>query len=1151
MFAAKKYPIILFLLAISVFAVKAQTPEELLPNTPIEREISENEPHIYLIKPKAGDFARIVIDQKKSDIELKLFGSGGQKIYEVNNSSSREEPERISFLAETSEEFRLEILFVGKLSGAAGAAGGQDYRINFETLRPATDADKIRIKAERLYDQATLMSFKRDIESRQNSIKVFRESAELFAQAEDHFGQAFAYRGLGQINGLLSNWEESRTNHGKAAAIFRELNLQPQYARAITDQAAVYFLEENLEKSEQLCLEALKIFENLGDRRGEAEITANLGSLYHGKDELRKSLDYYFRALPILQAENDKVQEGSVLSRIGSVYDDLGEPFPALEYYEQAIAVRKTLKDERAKAITMANMSIVLKSLGYYERAIEANEFCYRVFTQIGQKNGIASCLNNLGNLNNDLNDNEKALEYYEKSLAINREIKARNGEGVALQNIANIKLHEGNPQKALELLNQSLQIFREQKNKRFESRNLVKIGEVHLKIGNLPKALEYFNQALPIFREIEDRSWEGATLFFIGEAHRKNKDFQTAKTFSLNALQIKRELKESSEETLNLLSLAKIEKDLNNFPEAQERIEEAIGILENLRSNISQQNRRSSYFSAKQDFYEFHINLLVERHKKEPKKGFDALAFEASERARARNLLESLGESRFDIRAGVSDDVLKKEKLLRQTINAKDSQRLNALSAKQKDKAANFEKELDDLLRQYSDIQSKIRAESPRFAALIQPETLSLAKIQAEILDGDSVLLEYSLGENGSFLFVADKSSLEIIELPKRLEIEQAARQFVENIKAYSNSENLRETPRQREQRLQNADANWKKERETLSRMLLGAVHEKIENKRLLIVSSGVLQYVPFAALQVPSSKFKVQSEENQARNGKGQRTKDNGQFLIETNEIVNLPSASVVAVLRSNRRNTGNLPNSLAILADPVFTADDGRLKTFAKQKTETSLDSKVSTVSLPRELRSGFSRLRFSRREAEEIARLVPDNQKFLALDFSANLSATNENNFKKARYIHFATHGIINSDFPELSGVVLSLIDENGKAQDGFLRLHDIYNLSLEADLVVLSACESALGKEIRGEGIIGLTRGFMYAGAPGVAASLWKVDDRATSDLMLRFYQKMLKENLSPAESLRQAQISMIKDENFNHPFYWAGFSLQGDWQRRN
>ncbi len=1142
MFTAKKYLIILFLLAISAFPVKAQNTAKLLPNAPIEREISENEPHIYLIKPKIADFVRIVIDQKKSDIEIKLFNSGGQKIYEVNNSNSREEPERVSLLAETADEFRLEISFVRKLSGTGG---GRDYQINLETLRPATDADKIRIKAEKLYDQANLMRFKRDIESRQNSIKIFQESAELFAQTEDHFGQAFAYYALGQINSLLSNWEESRTNHGKAAAIFRELNLRPQYARAITDQAAIYFFEDNLEKSEQLCLEALKIFEESGDRRGEAEITANLGAIYDSKDEPRKALDYYFRALPILQAENDKAQEGSVLSKIGSVYDDLGEPFPALEYYEKALAVRKTLKDERVEAYTLANMSIVLKSLGFYERAIEANEFCFRVFTQIGQKNGIATCLNNLGNLNNDLNDNEKALEYYEKSLAITREIKARNSEAVTLSNIANLQLQEGSAQKALEILTESLLIFREQKNKRYESRNLVKIGEVHLKIGELQKALEYFNQALPIFREIEDRSWEGATLFLIGEAHRKNKDFQTAKTFIVNSLEIKRELKESSDETQSLLSLAKIEKDLNNFPEAQTRIEEAIGILENIRSNISQRNRRSSYFSAKQDFYEFHINLLVERHKKEPKKGFDVLAFEASERARARNLLESLGESKFDIRAGVSDETLKKEKLLRQTINAKDSQRLNALSAKQKEKAANFEKELDELLKQYENIQAKIRAESPRFAALIQPETLSLAKIQAEILDEDSVLLEYSLGEERSFLFVADKSSLEIIELPKRAEIEQPARQFVENIKAYSGSEPLRESPQQRQQRLQNADANWKKEREILSRMLLGAVGEKIENKRLLIVSSGVLQYVPFAALSISGQWSVVGGQKN-----KDQRPKTEDQFLIETNEIVNLPSASVVAVLRSNRRTGGNLPNSLAILADPVFTADDVRLKTIARQKTEKSLESQVSAVSLPRGLRSGFSRLRFSRREAEEIAKLVPDNQKFLALDFSANLSATNENNFKKARYIHFATHGIINSDFPELSGIVLSLVDENGKTQEGFLRLHDIYNLSLEADLVVLSACESALGKEIRGEGIIGLTRGFMYAGAPTVAASLWKVDDRATSDLMQRFYQKMLKENLSPAESLREAQISMIKDETFNHPFYWAGFSLQGDWQMR-
>ena len=148
----------------------------------------------------------------------------------------------------------------------------------------------------------------------------------------------------------------------------------------------------------------------------------------------------------------------------------------------------------------------------------------------------------------------------------------------------------------------------------------------------------------------------------------------------------------------------------------------------------------------------------------------------------------------------------------------------------------------------------------------------------------------------------------------------------------------------------------------------------------------------------------------------------------------------------------------------------------------------------------------------------------------------------------RIVHFATHGLINNQHPDLSGIVLSLVDEQGRTQNGFLRLYDIYNLKLNADLVVLSACQTALGKEIKGEGLVGLTRGFMYAGAPRVVASLWRIDDRATAEIMKRFYTGMLKDGLRPAAALRAAQISMLNDKRWQSPHFWAAFTLQGEWQ---
>jgi len=194
------------------------------------------------------------------------------------------------------------------------------------------------------------------------------------------------------------------------------------------------------------------------------------------------------------------------------------------------------------------------------------------------------------------------------------------------------------------------------------------------------------------------------------------------------------------------------------------------------------------------------------------------------------------------------------------------------------------------------------------------------------------------------------------------------------------------------------------------------------------------------------------------------------------------------------------------------------------------------------------SSFERLSLSRREAEQITALAAGGKKMKALDFAASRTTATRADLDQYRIVHFATHSLLNSQHPALSGIVLSLVDEQGQPQDGFLRLHEVYNLKLEADLVVLSACQTALGKEIKGEGLVGLTRGFMYAGAPRVVASVWKVSDQATAELMKRFYRKMLGEGMRPAAALRAAQVSMWKEKRWEAPYYWAGFVLQGEWK---
>jgi CHAT domain-containing protein len=390
-------------------------------------------------------------------------------------------------------------------------------------------------------------------------------------------------------------------------------------------------------------------------------------------------------------------------------------------------------------------------------------------------------------------------------------------------------------------------------------------------------------------------------------------------------------------------------------------------------------------------------------------------------------------------------------------------------------------------------------------------------------------LLLEYSLGDEKSFVWAVTPDSIRSFELPNRATIEPAARRVYDLIVA-SNQSVANETLEQRQQRLDRVNQEFEQAAAELSRMIVAPVAPVLGNKRLLIVGDNALQFVPFAALPVPEAA--------------------DAHPLIVEHEIVTAPSASVVAGLRQEIGNRAPAKKTLAVFADPVFTADDPRVAAARDKRPAPATPIAQHANALRFAEGSGLAlrRLRFSRQEAEEITRYANDGAKLEALDFAANRSLATSAELSQYRIVHFATHGIINNSHPELSGIVLSLVDEKGRPQNGFLRLYDLYNLKLSADLVVLSACQTALGKDVRGEGLISLTRGFMYAGAPRVVASLWQVDDRASAELMKRFYEGMLGHGLRPAAALRAAQVQLLNDKRWRAPHYWAAFTLQGEWK---
>ncbi len=519
-----------------------------------------------------------------------------------------------------------------------------------------------------------------------------------------------------------------------------------------------------------------------------------------------------------------------------------------------------------------------------------------------------------------------------------------------------------------------------------------------------------------------------------------------------------------------------------------------------------------------------------MQLHQQDPSKGYDAQAIHASERSRARSLLELLTEANADIRTGVDPQLLEQERRLQNQLDAIEKRRVQLFSgnySQQQQEAIELERETR--LSQYRDIQAQIRATSPGYAALTQPQPLTLAEIQQQVLDDQTLLLQYSLGEERSYLWAVTKDSLTSYELPSRREISAAAKHFRNLINHRIISLDPKEVT---------------KAAVPLSQLILAPIFvgeqalAPLGQKRLLIVGDGILQYVPFAALPIPT----ISPEGKQPREYRP---------LIVEQEIVNLPSSSTLGILREQLSQRQAAPQQLAILADPVFSADDRRVnsQTTAPQKEQTSDLSQLALKRSARQLDVGnWTRLPGTRQEAEAIMALVPESMRIQVFDFEANLAAATDPELNQYRIVHFATHGLLNSQSPELSGLVLSLVNEQGNSINGFLRLHEIFNLDLGADLVVLSACETGLGKEVKGEGLVGLTRGFMYAGAPRVLVSLWNVDDAATAELISRFYRNLLEKGLSATEALRATQIEMIEETQWKAPYFWAAFVLQGEWE---
>ncbi|WP_017716827.1 tetratricopeptide repeat protein [Kamptonema formosum] len=971
-----------------------------------------------------------------------------------------------------------------------------------------------------------------DLGDKQKALDCLNQSLPLFRQVGEKAGEAATLTGIGAIYSSLGDKQKALDYYSQSLPLTRLVGDKGQEAVTLNNIGGVYSDLGDKQKALAYLSQSLPLFRQVGDKAREAGTLNNIGMVYDDLGDKQKALDYFSQSLPLSRLVGDKPGEATTLNNIGAVYNALGDKQKALDYFNQSLPLTRLVGDKAQEAATLNNIGAVYSDLGDKQKALDYLNQSLPLLRLVGDKAGEATTLTNIGGVYDALGDKQRALDYYSQSLPLRRLVGDKAGEAATLNNMGLVYDDLGDKQKALDYYSQSLPLTQLVGDKAGEAATLNNIGAVYNALGDKQKALDYFNQSLPLRRQVGDKEGEAGTLNNIGMVYDDLGDKQKALDYYSQSLPLARLVGDKEEEAVTLSNLAVTKRRQGNLTEALTDIEAAIAIIEDLRTKIDSEKLRQSYFAQNQNGYEFYIDLLMELHRQNPDKGYDAKAFNASERARARTLLELLTEAKANIRQGITPQLREKESNLQQRINATAKRQMELFSGEHTEQQETaIKQELDNLLRELDELRAEIRKTSPRYAALTQPQPLTAQQVQQQLLDKNTLLLQYSLGKDRSFLWAVTPDSLTAYELPPRAEIEKVAEPFyqlMQNPAYRGESRNLIVTPD-----IPKVNASVAK----LSQMLLGQVADKLPGKRLLIVPDGVLNYIPFSALPAPAPAPTPAPAPNDLTP------------LLVSHEIINLPSASTLAILRQDSPRQP-APKTVALIADPVFEPDDSRV---TGNPSPPQQETRLFTFTTSRSadsvgIKHPIPRLTGTRKEAEAILANAPKPQTMQAFDFDASRTTLNNTDLTQYRAVHFATHGFASSSAPELSGVLLSLVDDKGNLVDGFLRLHDIFNLSLNAQVVVLSACQTGLGGSVRGEGLVGLTRGFMYAGTPRLVVSLWSVDDEATAALMSSFYTKMLSQGMPVAQALRQAQLEMWKQDKWKSPYFWAAFTLQGDWR---
>ena len=1132
---------VLLCVHVSVSFAQAQT-ADLAPGLAVTSEISPEQSQLFQFSLQQDHTAEVTLSAKDFRLFVRVIAPDGSTLMEV--VQRRYGPLMWDFIAPLSGRYQLSVSSFERANTKIG------YELKVGQIRPATPRDRASMSAAAdFYRSETLRSRSESPEFEQVR-KGYESAAIAWTRASQWSRAALAWEQLAEVHFNRGDYTSALQNFLKAEqasqrsrdpflAVNQRLNIGYVYVfRGDFDTASNVF-----DQCERM-LAKIPVDHSAARKLIEARLENNRGEVKYARGQLKATFDPFRRALALWKDAGDRQGEALARLNLGYSYLDSGSANEASQEFETSLKLTREIADKRGEALTLTAQGNLYTMLGDRYAAAASHRHARDLFRLVGDEQGEAVTLNGLGKVFEDLNRKKEALDNYSQALSLNNKIGNKDFAAVSAYYVGRVWRDLGDFDQALEHLRKSIVLNEKLGKRRMAALASVDIASILIKQHKFVEAENIYRRTLDYYKDIADLRRQALIYQGLGELH--NVRGQPAMALSQYELSLNlfQQIKDPQGQAESLYWLASLSQQQGRLNDARAYSSRAIELIEFQRARLVGQNWRSSYFASVRRHFEMYVDILMQLDREQPGQGYKVKAFEASEQSRARSLLETLAESESEIRLGVDQSLLNRERQLRQQLSAKAIYQLEVLNTADQNPDPELESEIRDLNNEYDFVQTEIKAQSPAFAQLIKPSTLTLQQVQASLKEEPekTVLLEYMLGADRSYVWLVTPTDLIARELPGKRTLENLSYEVYQSLIA------RRKQPDERlaeyQERYPIVEERFCPTAAQLSQILLAPLTTTSEVERVLVAPDGNLQYLPFDALPAPAADGSLP---------RCRLTADAKIYepLLEKLQVVNLPSFSSLTILRQLKMPSPS--RGIAVWADPVFELDDPRVSPeLASSLRDRIQREQTAPIQLPASTNEfGYlppTRLLSTEEEAQSIMRFAPAGLTVLLTGFAANRESTIGQDWNNYRILHFATHSFVNTRYPSLSGLLLSTINEQGQTQNGLLQLHDIYGLRLNADLVVLSGCQTGLGEELSGEGLVGLTQGFLYAGSRSVMVSLWPVEDKTTASLMAEFYRAMLEENLAPAVALRQAKLKMFKNNQSRLPYYWAAFVIQGEFR---